>query len=56
MSVFCVVGDMFVMRKIIFVLSAVVLLVTGCDGRWNAGERRIIDSGAAPSQDGVHLF
>ena len=49
---FCAVGNMFVMRKVIFVLSAVVLLVTGCDGRWSAGERLIIDSVA----DTLHIL
>ena len=40
------------MRKIIFTLSAVVLLFTGCTGRWSAQERRIIVSDA----DTLHVY
>ena len=40
------------MRKLFFVLSATVLLVTGCDGRWSAGERRII----ALDADTLHVY
>ena len=40
------------MRKLFFVLAAAVLLVTGCDGRWSAGERRIIASDA----DTLHVY